>query len=944
MRKNILNKQKISDNPRHQREQNNKPQTTKQSATICEICGNKTTKMKHQLLLLLITLSFTSFAQKTIKGTVKDEKGNPLEMANVIAINLNDASMAGYSITDDKGRYKIKIKSDGEIQLKVSYLGYDSQTKVLVLSDSETIKDFVLKESNNDLDAVEITYEMPVTVKGDTIVYNADSFTTGKEKKLGDVLKKLPGMEVNNDGEVEVQGKKVSKVMVDGKDFFDGDSKLATKNIPADAIKKVEVLKNYNEVSQMRGLGDDSDNVALNIRLKEGKKNFWFGEVTAGVGDGGKKTRYLAHPKLFYYSPKKSINIITDMNNIGEIPFTFRDYFKFTGGFKRMMRGGGINISSNSLGLSLIKDNKAKEIANKFGAINFSQIVSPSLNISGFAIYSGSKTEMQTNTFRTNTFTDASNNLIETNEDVSDNTLQNNDLGLLKLSASYKPNTNFQLDYDVLLKKSSLSEKNTIFSNSSIAGNNTIFSAKTEEPFSINQNTNMYYTLNDKNIFAFSGQFLLEENQPLYHSINSDQRFTLLPTIDEGTDFDLSQRKKLTTQKGDFILDYYYIINKKSNLNFSLGTVVNNQKLTSNIYQTLDNGSMLHFNDALLNNIVDFNFNDVYLGIHYKLQAGKFLITPGISLHKYLSENIQLGEKYSFTLQKVLPDLNVKFSIKNSESIRFSYENTTNFTDINNVAEGVLLNSYNSLSIGNRKLKNALYHNYRLYFYSFNMFSYINMHASVSYNKKFDEIKSASQLIGIDRINSLMNLEEPEDNFSATASFSKRIKKIKFSISGNTSVTNAYRLTTLANGNIIKTKTKFTSESYRTALRSNFNEWPNFEIGFSSNLSQFDENKSVINNPFANVEISFLKYFTFIADYKYNSFNNKAKGIKNTYDFLNTDLYYQKEGSQWEFKLSAINILNTKSINEAYFGVFTQSSSSYLVQPRMVMFTVKYDL
>ena len=126
----------------------------------------------------------------------------------------------------------------------------------------------------SQLDGVEIVYEMPVTVKGDTIVYNADSFNRGNEKKLGDVLENLPGVEINDDGEIQVEGKTVQKVMVEGKDFFDGDSKLATKNIPANAVDKVEVLRNFSEVSQMRGVTNNQDNIAINIKLKEGKKNF----------------------------------------------------------------------------------------------------------------------------------------------------------------------------------------------------------------------------------------------------------------------------------------------------------------------------------------------------------------------------------------------------------------------------------------------------------------------------------------------------------------------------------------------------------------------------------------------------------------------------------------------------------------------------------------------
>ena len=99
------------------------------------------------------------------------------------------------------------------------------------------------------------------------------TFTNGTEKKLEDVLKKLPGVEIDSNGEIEVEGKKVQKVLVEGKEFFDGDSKVATQNIPASAIDKVQVLKNYNEVSSMKGVTNNEDNIAINIKLKEGKKS-----------------------------------------------------------------------------------------------------------------------------------------------------------------------------------------------------------------------------------------------------------------------------------------------------------------------------------------------------------------------------------------------------------------------------------------------------------------------------------------------------------------------------------------------------------------------------------------------------------------------------------------------------------------------------------------------
>lgn len=289
-----------------------------------------------------------------------------------------------------------------------------------------------MQEQAAELDEVEVTYEMPVSVKGDTIVYNTDSFVSGTEKKLKDVLENLPGVEVNDDGQIEVEGKTVSKVMVEGKDFFDGDSKLAVENIPANALSKVEVLKNYNEVSQMKGLTNDDDNVALNIKLKEGKKNFWFGEISGAYGFDD---RYLAHPKLFYYSPKYSLNFITDLNNIGEIPFTRNDYRNFTGGFRDINARGGSSISTGTdgLGLATAQNNRANDIDTKFAAANFSYAPTESLDLSGFGIYSYTGTLMKSD--RTTSY--IASNDVEMATTDTDQTVHLG--GLAKLSGRYKP-------------------------------------------------------------------------------------------------------------------------------------------------------------------------------------------------------------------------------------------------------------------------------------------------------------------------------------------------------------------------------------------------------------------------------------------------------------------------------------------------------------------------
>jgi hypothetical protein len=894
--------------------------------------------MKKAIIISLFLVSIiNSYAQITISGTVRDSIGNPLEMANIIALNTIDSSLEGYATTDEKGHYKIKIAKRTTVLLKVTYLGFTPKTKILVLTEQETTKDFVLNPANVALEGVEVVYEMPVTIKGDTIVYNADSFTSGNEKKLGDVLKKIPGVEVNNKGEIEVEGKTVSKIMVEGKDFFDGDTKLATKNIPADAIEKIEVLKNYNEISQMSTVNSDNDQIAINIKLKDGKKNFWFGEITAGTGSGDGKTRYLAHPKLFYYSPKKSVNIITDTNNMGEIPFTFQDYFKFTGGFKNMMKSGGINLSSNSLGLSFLKDNKAKEVKNDFIAINYSQTLTNKLNFNCFLILSQANNEVQTNTTSTITNT----NLIEQTENIN---LQKNKLGLLKLSLTYKPNTKFQWNYDVLSKFSDSAQNNHTSSFSTLNGAEQITSQKNEKPFSIKQNTNFYYTHNDKNILALSAQYLFEKGDLLYNTKNTRQHFTTLP-IDIGNSvFDVSQNKKNNTNQFNTTLDYYYILNKKSHLNFSIGTVFNKQTLQSNIYQKRDDNSILDFTAQNLNNNVQFNYSDVFVGMQYKIKLGIFTLNPGLSLHQYSSKNKQLNVETKKTPFYVLPSFKAKIALKKSETIQLNYDVTTKFTDIKKVSKGVLYQSYNALSYGNSNLNNALYHNYNLSYFNFNSFSFTNINASISYIKKDKSITNAfAPTINTDSKYTYLNNIEKEEDLRVNLRITKRFWKMKIATSGVVSKASINRLTIISPNSFSSNKIKQVSQNYTISIESNFLKQPNFELGYEVGITNFDNSKSTNQKLYANVEVNFLKHFTWLVDYNYNQFLD-SNNNKNNYAFLNTDLYFQKEGSSWEFKASAINLLNTKSIKDDYFSTNYISTSNYVVQPRYLLFTVKYNL
>ena len=166
----------------------------------------------HKLLLAVVLLFSIALSAQTIKvkGVVKDSIGNPLELANAIATVSGTGKIESYAITNYEGRFQLDLPANNTYHIKASFLGYETVQKTLVVpQDSKNIVlDFVLRSKAAELDGVEVVYEMPVTVRGDTIVYNADSFTNGNERKLGDVLDKMPGIEVNDKGEIEINGKK----------------------------------------------------------------------------------------------------------------------------------------------------------------------------------------------------------------------------------------------------------------------------------------------------------------------------------------------------------------------------------------------------------------------------------------------------------------------------------------------------------------------------------------------------------------------------------------------------------------------------------------------------------------------------------------------------------------------------------------------------------------
>ncbi|MBJ2174783.1 TonB-dependent receptor [Aureibaculum sp. A20] len=903
--------------------------------------------MKQTLIALIMLTSITLSAQLKLEGFVKDSLGVPLELANVVAINQATKALDSYAITNDKGRYRLSLKENASYKLQISFIGYKTIDIILNTVDADIDRNFNLYEDNN-LDEINLVYEMPITIKGDTMIYNADSFKNGTERKLEDVIKKMPGLEINDDGQIQVEGKTVTKLMVDGKNFFDGDTKLATKNIPSNAVDKVEILKNYAEVGQLSGVQDNTDNIAINIKLKQGKGNFWFGDIKAGAGIANEDSQYIFQPKLFYYSPKTSVNVIGDLNNLGEVAFTRSDYRNFTGGFRAPSSNSGtsIDLGSNDLGFLQLQNNRAKSIETKFGAVNISHSPNKALDLSGFLIYSNNETEMQQN--RAIQYAESGTG---TPPDLytETNTNQVSDLGMAKFNVKYIPNANNELNYYAIGRLSKQRQDQLV--NSNISG--IVNEVDSSSPFSLRQNLNYYYTHDENNIFSLTAQHLLQDEDPFYNAVLSDTTFNR--TADDiGFDssqnaYNLNQNKRVKSNQFDAALDYWNILNEKSNINITLGSVYSNQKFDSDIFQILDDGSTLDpaTNTSLfeVGNDVDYTFSDIYLDLKYRLKVGIFTFTPGVSGHAYGTKSVQYGATYDDSFFRFLPSFNTRVDLKKSENISLDYRMTTQFTDVTNIARGIVMGDYNSFTSGTPDLENSLRHNIRLNYFNFNLFSYTNINGSLTYSKNINQIRNSATF----NEGSIVNISKPfnsdfsDESVSFSGRFQRTFGKLRASLSGSL---NYSKYNQIFNG-VTSINENYT-QTYRLGVNSNFTEAPNFDLSYSLRIADNDQGASrtkyYTHSPSIDFDALLFKKLTFRTEFSYNLYRDENSTL-NKYQFWDASLAYRKNNdSKMEYELKATNLLDATSQSQASAGTFSVSSSEYFIQPRYITLRLIYNI
>ena len=360
-------------------------------------------------LSAVATATTTEEAKESkVKFTIVDSmRREPVEFATASITLVGSTTPAKYSLSDNKGKIELTGMAAGSYNIRIEYMGYETYTKPIIIENQRVVDlgEIALKEQLNTLNSVVVqAVGNPIVVKKDTIEYNASSFKTTDNDMLEELLKKLPGVEIDSDGKITANGKEINKIMIDGKVFFLNDPQLATKNLPAKIVDKVRVVERKSEQAQFTGIDDGNEETVIDLSIRPGMMNGWFGNVSAGYGTDD---RYQAAGMAGNFKQKSQITFIGNLNNTNN-----RGFSDIAGSMMSAMRGsgtGGVRVG----GATMRFGGNGITTSWMGGANGNYETTNKKLKIGGNYLYSGSDNIATSTSYRQNFLADSTFNYFQ---------------------------------------------------------------------------------------------------------------------------------------------------------------------------------------------------------------------------------------------------------------------------------------------------------------------------------------------------------------------------------------------------------------------------------------------------------------------------------------------------------------------------------------------------
>lgn len=904
--------------------------------------------MKKIYLLLVISLcTLITQAQKngSIKGLLYDTLAKqPVASATITVLKKKDSALVTFTMSDSKGRFEITGLADGEYRLLITHVNYHGSSKSITINEATRDKNLgnvILHDAAQVLSEVVVTAEAPpVTLIGDTVQYNAGSFKTPPNANVEQLLKKMPGIQVEKDGTIKAQGQEVKRVMVDGKEFFGTDPKIATRNLPSDAVDKVQVYDRASDAAQLTGFDDGNSEKTINLKLKKDKKKGLFGKASVG---GGTEGRYEGRFNINSFKGARQLSVIGLGNNTNAEGFSFMDMLSFSGGGGSVMRSGNaISIASTDPSVAgFAGSNNNNSIRTIWGGgVNYNNIIGTSTDFTSNYFYNRYSPRIEKETRQQNFLPDGS-TLNRVSNSLTNNINNSHKLNLsadIKLDSFHSIKISPSFGYQST-DNSNYSEYETRRQNNSL----------TNQGFNNTQSASDGYNFRNDILFrkrfrTRGRTFSLSLQTNLNASDGEGTQLSVNKFFNPGgsplsTD-SLDQRNSNSSDLRSYNVRAVYTepVVKNSLLEFSVSNSLSKStsEKTTWDYNTV-NGKYDAINEQLTNHYEN-TYGYTNAGIRWRSQFKNWNFAAGANWQKAnLEGTIIAGTKDSLisqTFYNILPTARFQYNFTRFKNLQINYNASTNQPSMTQLSPVPDISNPLNIRDGNPDLQQEYTHMATINFMSVNPFKNKNLFAF------FNIRQTNNKIVNYDTINALgVTRSRPVNvdgvyNISGTVSVGLPVRFLRgtVNISSNLGYDKNKQFINGV-GNTIKTLT------LGPGLRLDMNPTDKFDVSLNAGINYNNSKYSLQTNQDAeyfsqnygaDINWQLPKSFYFSTEFTYTVNNRLTDGFNLRVPLWNASISKQfLRYNRGELKLSAFDLLN-ENVN-----VGRSSNQNYIEDSRI---------
>jgi Outer membrane protein beta-barrel family/Carboxypeptidase regulatory-like domain len=904
---------------------------------------------KIAVLFLLAGFTLGSSAQSVtgiVRGKIVDTASKQsLTKASLSIIDLSDSSTTANAEATKGGTFEIKGLGEGRYRLLVTFQGYQNTSKIFSVTKENPVTDFgtIVMERKSDVLQEVIVERVPMSVKKDTVEYSAGAFTVKPNAVAEDLLKKLPGVQVDKSGAITAQGEKVTRILVNGKRFFSDDPKLATRNLPPDIIDKIQVFDDLSDQSKFTGFDDGNRVKTINITTKKDKQQGYFGKAVAGAGTDG---NYDESINLHRFKGNQQISVLGQANDVNKQNFTPQDILGNSGG-RRGGGGGGGGGGQSGSGITTVWA----------GGLNYRDAWSPNTDAYGsyffnsqhVSVHQLSSTQKFFQQQDSSTFTnqDQSNIQRTQNQRINFNLEQRFDSSN---SLIFRPAVTFQNSSPNASSVSSTADDKGVPINTSIA-----HSASSNSGFNINgANLQFRHKFNKK--FRTISLDLnttanVNDGTGYNYALNNFYRLNSIDTINQFYNDSLHSISFSPT------LSYTEPIGKNQILEFNYNYTYNRNNTVNNTYDYSNASHDFKSFDSLFSNSYKFTSNSNRFSLNYRIQNTKFNlgVGSGIQFTGFNSLNTTKDITVAHNYINLTPTVNFQYTFSKTRHLRFNYSGRTGTPSASQLQPLTTTSDEINYQVGNPALKPQFTHSLRMLYTSFDpvtqrvMFATINastivndIQSAIVPNAKGGQTSTYVNLNGTYNLSGYFNygfaLKKPKSNlnFITNVNYSQ-----SQTLQGDSSqaVSNSYI------HNYTKNTTLAETISWTTNLKKNFDmnfssaSTYNIATNARQNLNYFSQILSAEITAYTN------SGWTIATNFDYTYTNNRTPGYNASVPLLSPSiakqLFKKKNG---ELRLSVFDLLNQNTSVSKTVSLTQSVDTRTNTLTRYAMLTFTYNL